>query len=55
MNKKLRLLLTTRCPNKCPMCCNNSWDFSRLPVVDRWVKDCPVPQGEDFRRIKELW
>lgn len=20
-----------------------------------WVKDCPVPQGEDFRRIKELW
>lgn len=36
MNKKLRLLLTTRCPNKCPMCCNNSWDFSRLPVVERW-------------------
>lgn len=20
-----------------------------------WLKDCPVPQGEDFRRIKELW
>lgn len=156
MNKKLRLLVTTKCPNKCPMCCNNSWDFSSLPVVDRWnyeeimitggeplihtnkvaelirsirvisevytdgvvltphsqididkfvelnsmmqevketksdfikgkslrlnlfadmklllpehidlslwnvkeiewVKDCPVPQGEDFRRIKELW
>ena len=18
------------------MCCNNSWDFSRLPVVERW-------------------
>ena len=36
MNKKLRLLVTTKCPNKCPMCCNNSWDFSSLPVVDRW-------------------
>lgn len=36
MNKKLRLLVTTQCPNKCPMCCNNSWDFSKLPVVDRW-------------------
>ena len=35
-NKKLRLLLTTKCPNKCPMCCNNSWDFSKLPVVERW-------------------
>lgn len=35
MNKKLRLLVTTSCPNKCPMCCNNSWDFSKLPVVDR--------------------
>lgn len=39
MNKKLRLLVTTRCPNKCPMCCNNSWDFSKLPVVDRWNYD----------------
>ncbi len=36
MSKKLRLLLTTECPNKCPMCCNNSWDFSRLLVVERW-------------------
>lgn len=32
-NRKLRLLVTTECPNKCPMCCNNSWDFSKLPVV----------------------
>ena len=98
-----RLLVTTKCPNKCPMCCNNSWDFSSLPVVDRlnnmmrevketksglikgkslrldpfaymklllpehiglslwnvkemkWLENCPVPQGGDFRRIKELW
>lgn len=39
MNKKLRLLVTTKCPNKCPMCCNNSWDFDKLPVVDRWNYD----------------
>ena len=38
-NKKLRLLVTTLCPNKCPLCCNNSWDFSKLPVVDRWNYD----------------
>jgi hypothetical protein len=64
MNKKLRLLVTTQCPNKCPVCCNDSWDFSKLPVVDRWdyevkdmhwIKDCPVPEDEDFRRINELW
>lgn len=39
MNKKLRLLVTTRCPNKCPMCCNNQFDFNKLPVVDRWNYD----------------
>ena len=39
MNKKLRLLVTTKCPNKCSMCCNNSWDFDKLPVVDRWNYD----------------
>lgn len=39
MNKKLRLLVTTDCPNKCPMCCNNQFDFSKLPVVDRWNYD----------------
>lgn len=38
-NKKLRLLVTTLCPNKCPLCCNNSWDFSKLPVVNRWNYD----------------
>lgn len=34
--EKLRLLVTTKCPNKCPMCCNNSWDFSKLPVVEHF-------------------
>ncbi len=32
-NRKLRLLVTTDCPNKRPLCCNNSWDFSKLPKV----------------------
>ena len=36
MNKKLRLLLTKECTNKCPKCCNNGRDFAHLPVVDRW-------------------
>lgn len=84
--EKLRLLVTTKCPNKCPMCCNNSWDFSKLPVVEhfnykeimitggepllfpdntdlslwkvkdmQWIKDCPVPADEEFKRVAELW
>lgn len=32
-NRKLRLLVTTDCPSHCPLCCNNSWDFSKLPSV----------------------
>lgn len=32
-DRKLRLLVTTDCPNHCPLCCNNSWDFDKLPVV----------------------
>lgn len=31
-------------------------DLSGWQVKDiHWIKDCPVPEGEDFRRIKELW
>lgn len=31
-------------------------DLSMWKVKDmEWVKDCPVPEGEDFRRIKELF
>lgn len=36
MNKKLRLLITKECPNKCSKCCNIGRDFTHLPVVDRW-------------------
>jgi len=35
MNKKLRLLVTAKCHNKCPMCCNNQFDIEKIPVVDR--------------------
>ena len=35
MNKKLRLLVTAKCHNKCPMYCNNQFDFEKIPVVDR--------------------
>ena len=34
-NKKLRLLVTSKCPHKCPMCCNNQFNLLDLPVVDR--------------------
>lgn len=33
-NKKLRLLITGKCPNKCPMCCNNRFDLEKIPVVE---------------------
>lgn len=55
MNKKLRLLLTTKCPNKCPMCCNNSWDFSELPVVDRWnYEQIMFTGGEPLLMLNKL-
>lgn len=55
MNKKLRLLVTTKCPNKCPMCCNNSWDFSSLPVVDRWdYEEIMITGGEPLLHINKL-
>lgn len=55
MNKKLRLLVTAQCPNKCPMCCNNSWDFSKLPVVDRWdYEQIMLTGGEPLMMVEQL-
>lgn len=55
MNRKLRLLVTEECPNKCPMCCNNSWDFSSLPVVDRWdYEEIMFTGGEPLLFVREL-
>lgn len=39
MNKKLRLVVTEKCHNKCPMCCNNRFDLKAIPVVDRFDYD----------------
>lgn len=31
-------------------------DLSLWQVKDmEWVENCPVPEGEDFRRIANLW
>lgn len=51
MNKKLRLLVTTRCPNKCPMCCDNSWDFSELPVLISSIRYLESMQGSNPSKI----
>lgn len=46
-NKKLRLLVTKDCPNHCPLCCNNRFDFEKLPVVDRWdYEEIMITGGE---------
>lgn len=39
MNKKLRLLVTAKCPNKCELCCNKQFDLNSLPIVNRWDYD----------------
>lgn len=39
MNRKLRLLVTANCQNRCPMCCNKQFDVANIPVVDRWDYD----------------
>lgn len=37
MNKRCRLLLTAKCPNNCPLCCNKQFDLMKeVPVIDRW-------------------
>lgn len=46
-NKKLRLFVTDKCPNKCPMCCNNQFDIDKIPVVDRWnYEEISITGGE---------
>ena len=47
MNKKLRLVVTDKCHNKCPLCCNNRFDLSQLPVVERWdYEEIMITGGE---------
>lgn len=40
MNKRCRLLLTAKCPNNCPLCCNKQFNLMNdVPVIDRWDYD----------------
>lgn len=40
MNKRCRLLLTAKCPNNCPLCCNKQFDLlQEVPVISRWDYD----------------
>ena len=34
MNKKLRLLITTKCPNNCFLCYNKNFDLDSLENVN---------------------
>ena len=61
MNKKLRLLVTAKCHNKCPMCCNNQFDIEKIPVVDRFDYDEisitggePMLTRESFEKVLRL-
>jgi hypothetical protein len=40
MNKRCRLLLTAKCPNNCPLCCNKQFDLlNEVPIISRWDYD----------------
>ena len=40
MNKRCRLLLTAKCPNNCPLCCNKQFNLEKdVPIIDRWDYD----------------
>ena len=56
MNKKCRLLLTTKCPNNCPLCCNKQFDlFKDVPIIDRWNYDeFILTGGEPLMNITTL-
>lgn len=57
-NRKLRLLVTTDCPNHCPMCCNNQFDFDKLKRVEDFDYDeIMITGGEPLLfpgRVEEL-
>lgn len=47
MNTKLRLLVTGKCHNNCPLCCNKQFNFNELEVVDRWdYEEVMITGGE---------
>lgn len=43
--KKLRLLVTKRCPKSCEGCCNKDWDLDNLPIVTHFDYDVIMITG----------
>lgn len=55
MNKKLRLLVTAKCPNKCELCCNKQFDLNSLPIVNRWdYEEIMITGGEPLLFVDSL-
>ena len=53
--RKLRLLVTDKCPRSCPKCCNRNFDLAALPVVDRWDYDeISLTGGEPLKPLTPL-
>ena len=57
-NRKLRLLVTSDCPNACPLCCNKQFDIKDVPVVDNWnYEEIMITGGEPLlypNRLEKL-
>lgn len=57
-NRKLRLLVTSDCPNACPLCCNKQFDIKDIPVVDNWnYEEIMITGGEPLlypNRLEKL-
>jgi hypothetical protein len=55
MNKKLRLLVTAKCHNECPLCYNKQFDLGTLPIVDRWdYEEIMITGGEPLSSLKKV-
>lgn len=40
-------MVTAKCYNNCPLCCNKQFDMNAIPVVDRWDYDEIMITGGD--------
>lgn len=54
MNKRCRLLLTAKCPNNCPLCCNKQFDLVKdVKVIDRFNYDEFILTGGEPLQFSE--
>lgn len=58
-NKKLRLLVTKKCPNNCALCCNKQFDLNQLPTVKdyHFYNEIMITGGEPLiylTKVQEL-